>query len=78
MLIVVPDGEIAVPCNLQSAAAGFDSRPEAEIRKAGAQQAALTIGSRAIGCREPCQILTEAALSGLDGVPRGYPIRACF
>lgn len=28
------------------------------------------VGSRAIESREPCQILTEAALSGIFGVPR--------
>lgn len=28
------------------------------------------VGSCAIGCREPCQVLTEAALSGFAGVPQ--------
>jgi len=29
-------------------------------------------GSRAIARREPCQVLTEAALSGMYDVPRGH------
>ena len=32
----------------------------------------MIVGSRAIGVREPCQVLTEAALSGAAGVPREF------
>lgn len=34
------------------------------------------IGSRATGGCEPCQVLTEAALSSIGGVPRGRLIGA--
>ena len=55
---------------LQSARAGHNSRSEARACGVWNRQGALMAGSRAIGGREPCQVLTEAALSGFADVPR--------
>ena len=57
--------------NLQSATAGSNSRFEAKGSKAVSRQGALISESCAIRDREPCQVLTEAALSDMSGVPRG-------
>ena len=55
----------------QSAIAGF--HPPFEARRCGDCRAngALNRGTRATEDCEPCQILTEAALSGPFRVPRG-------
>jgi len=69
----VLDGEVAVPCNLQSAIAGVN--PFDEGRAVGAVRGigAMIFWSCATERFEPCQVLTEAALRGLFRVPRGGP-----
>lgn len=71
-ILAVLDGEIAVPCNLQPATAGFNSR--FEVRTCGVWRlyGVLMAGSCATHTCESCQILTEAALSGELRVPRVY------
>ncbi len=65
-------GEVAVPCNLQSALARLNSFPEAvSACRVCLLHVVLTSGSCAMGTHEPCQVRKEAALSGLSHVPRG-------
>lgn len=59
----VLDGELAVPCNLQSAIAGSKTYIEVSVSRVCRLKVALTIGSCATGACEPCQVREEAALS---------------
>lgn len=66
----VLDGELAVPCSLQSATAGLNSCHEVRICGVWPPYGVLRTGSCATHACEPCQVLTEAALSGKLRVPR--------
>ncbi len=57
------DGELAVPCNLQSAVARLNSRHSIYFFAVCPKQVMLMSRSCAIDPCEPCQVLTEAALS---------------
>jgi len=66
----VLDGEMAVPCNPQSALAGLNSHPRYDACKACLVQVVLTIGSCATETHEPGQVRKEAAISGFFCVPQ--------
>lgn len=70
------DGEVAVPCNPQSAIAGLNSRLRLSSCGVRPMQEVLTNRSCATGTSEPCQVLTEAALRRHFRVPQGCLIRA--
>ena len=60
-----------MPCNLQPATAGVNSVIRAMIVRSGPYILMMKNGSRAVGCREPCQAGNRAALSGfLRGAAR--------
>ena len=75
----IPAGELAVPCNLQSATAGVEPFSEGTSRAAAPRGKAMTDGSRAIGGCEPCQAGNRAALSSFVRCVAGMPVpsRAC-
>ena len=63
------DGELAVPCNLQSAIAGLNA--SLGISRSKMYKLILTMKSRshATFAPEPCQVLTEASLREYKCVP---------
>ena len=61
----VLDGEVAVPCNPQSAIAGSNSYLRFALCKVWLMQVALTNGSCATETHEPRQVRKEAAVSGI-------------
>ncbi len=69
IVFAVLDGEVAVPCNLQSALAGLNSYLRLILCEAWPFWTVLTIGSYATSTSEPCQVLTEAALRLTTRVP---------
>ena len=68
--LAVLGGELAVPCNLQSATAGLNSFSRVFDLLGRKYVLALKNGSCATACREPCQVLTEAAVRGFCCVPQ--------
>ena len=69
-------GEVAVPCNLQSALARLNPFPRLSVCRVCLLHVVLTFGSCAMGTHELCQVRKEAALSGISHVPRGRLDRA--
>jgi hypothetical protein len=67
----VLDGEVAVPCNLQSAIAGLNSYSRFVLCKVWLMQVVLTNGSYATETYESRQVRKEAAVSGHFRVPQG-------
>ena len=62
---VALSGEIAVPCNLQSAIAGLNSRLRFASVLPERVQEALKLGSHAMGAYEPGQDRKVAAVSNV-------------
>ncbi len=71
LIYAVLGGEVAVPCNSQSALARLNPFLRLSVCKVCLLHVALTVGSCAMGTHEPCQVRKEAALSGFTHVPRG-------
>jgi len=67
----VLDGELAVPCNLQPAAAGSNSWAEGILCEVWLKKVALKSGSFAMRHLESCQIRKEAALRDPSHVTKG-------
>ena len=65
------DGEVAVPCNLQSAIAGLNSYVRFELCEVWLMQVVLKNGSYATETHESRQVRKEAAVSGIFRVPQG-------
>lgn len=65
----VLDGEVAVPCNPQSAIAGLNSCSRSLLCKVWLMQVVLKNGSYATETHEPRQVRKEAAVSGIFRVP---------
>jgi len=59
----VLDGEVAVPCNPQSAIAGLNSYQRSFSCEVWLMQVVLMIGSCAMEAHEPRQVRKEAAVS---------------
>ena len=76
--LAVLDGEVAVPCNPQSATAGLNSRLRPSFCGVRPVQVAKRAGSCATGTREPRQAREGAAVSGHFRVPQGYLVGAGY
>jgi len=76
LIYAVLGGEVAVPCNSQSAQARLNSFLRLCACRVCLLHVALKVGSRAMGSHEPCQVRKEAALSGFTHVPWGSLTRA--
>ena len=63
------DGELAVPCDLQSATAGSNARPGCNVSNMCKGVMVMKARSYATLVLEPCQALTGASLRGADRVP---------
>ena len=71
MNVTVLDGEVAVPCNPQSAIAGSNTCLRQLIVEVWSKHVVLTIGFCATETHEPRQVRKEAAVSELFRVPQG-------
>jgi len=74
----VLDGEIAVPCNLQSATAGLNSCLRHISFVVCPQQVVLKIGSCAMKTCESGQVRKKAAISEIFHVPQGLLVGANY
>ena len=72
----VLDGEVAVPCNPQSATAGSMPARGLIFLELWWSYGAMKVGSRATFPCEPRQDREVAAVSKLERVPRGFPAGA--
>ena len=61
---VIPAGELAVPCNLQSATVGVVSDPRADCVQSAPCGSVMTNGSCAINGLEPCQAGAPSSIKG--------------
>src|SRR3989304_7447594 len=76
MPLAVLGGELAVPCNPQSATAGLNSRLEAPSRGARPARAAKRAGSCATGTDQPRQAREGATVRQPPRVPQGHLVGA--